>query len=72
MEVVTVAWNAIEGILAVTAGVLASSVALVGFGVDSSSALAVFRLMTSRKRSACSTGRSAGLAPLRMLAANAW
>jgi divalent metal cation (Fe/Co/Zn/Cd) transporter len=35
LEVVTVAWNAIEGILAVTAGVLASSVALVGFGVDS-------------------------------------
>ena len=35
LEAVTVTWNAIEGILAVTAGVLASSVALVGFGIDS-------------------------------------
>jgi hypothetical protein len=35
LEAVTVAWNTIEGILAVTAGVLASSVALMGFGVDS-------------------------------------
>jgi divalent metal cation (Fe/Co/Zn/Cd) transporter len=31
----TVAWNLLEGILAVVAGVLASSVALIGFGVDS-------------------------------------
>ncbi len=35
LEIATVAWNAIEGIIAVGAGVLASSVALVGFGVDS-------------------------------------
>ena len=28
-------WNALEGLIAVTAGLLASSVALVGFGVDS-------------------------------------
>jgi divalent metal cation (Fe/Co/Zn/Cd) transporter len=35
LEVATVTWNAIEGILAVGAGVLASSVALIGFGVDS-------------------------------------
>jgi divalent metal cation (Fe/Co/Zn/Cd) transporter len=35
LEIVTVAWNVLEGVLAVTAGVLASSVALVGFGVDS-------------------------------------
>jgi len=35
LEAATVAWNAIEGIIAVAAGVLASSVALVGFGVDS-------------------------------------
>jgi divalent metal cation (Fe/Co/Zn/Cd) transporter len=31
----TVAWNAIEGIIAVGAGIAASSVALIGFGVDS-------------------------------------
>ena len=35
LEVATVAWNAIEGIIAVGAGILASSVALIGFGVDS-------------------------------------
>lgn len=32
----TVGWDAIEGIVAVTAGVLAGSIALVGFGIDSS------------------------------------
>jgi hypothetical protein len=35
LEAATVAWNAIEGIIAVAAGILASSVALIGFGVDS-------------------------------------
>jgi len=33
LEIGTVAWNAIEGIIAVAAGIVASSVALVGFGV---------------------------------------
>ena len=31
----TIGWNAVEGVVAVTAGVLAGSVSLVGFGVDS-------------------------------------
>src|SRR5262249_60337660 len=35
LEVATVAWNVVEGIVAVAAGALASSVALVGFGIDS-------------------------------------
>lgn len=35
LEAATVAWNVLEGIVAVVAGVLASSVALVGFGIDS-------------------------------------
>jgi divalent metal cation (Fe/Co/Zn/Cd) transporter len=35
LEAVTVGWKVLEGIVAVAAGVLASSVALVGFGVDS-------------------------------------
>ncbi|RPH31070.1 hypothetical protein EHM92_09240, partial [bacterium] len=35
LSVFTVAWNVIEGIVAVVAGVLAGSVALVGFGIDS-------------------------------------
>lgn len=35
LEAATVGWNTIEGVIAVTAGMLASSVALIGFGVDS-------------------------------------
>jgi divalent metal cation (Fe/Co/Zn/Cd) transporter len=35
LEVLTVSWNLVEGAVGVVAGVLASSVALVGFGVDS-------------------------------------
>jgi divalent metal cation (Fe/Co/Zn/Cd) transporter len=35
LEVVTVGWNLVEGIIATVAGALAGSVALVGFGVDS-------------------------------------
>jgi divalent metal cation (Fe/Co/Zn/Cd) transporter len=35
LEYFTIAWNVIEAAVAVTAGVLAGSVALVGFGVDS-------------------------------------
>jgi hypothetical protein len=36
-------------------------------GIVSPSALAVLRLMTSSKRVGCSTGKSAGLAPFRIL-----
>src|SRR5215468_949370 len=36
-------------------------------GIVSPSALAVLRLMTSRYRDGCSIGRSAGLAPFRIL-----
>ena len=35
LSLFTVLWNAVEGIVSVTAGVLAGSIALVGFGVDS-------------------------------------
>jgi divalent metal cation (Fe/Co/Zn/Cd) transporter len=35
LEVATVGWNVVEGIIAVSAGILASSVALIGFGIDS-------------------------------------
>jgi divalent metal cation (Fe/Co/Zn/Cd) transporter len=34
-EYFTVGWNIIEGIVAIAAGILASSIALVGFGLDS-------------------------------------
>jgi cation diffusion facilitator family transporter len=36
LEYFTIGWNVIEGVVAIGAGLLASSVALVGFGVDSS------------------------------------
>jgi len=35
LEVATVGWNVIEGVIGVAAGALASSVALMAFGVDS-------------------------------------
>jgi divalent metal cation (Fe/Co/Zn/Cd) transporter len=35
LTIATVSWNVVEGIIAVWAGVVASSVALVGFGIDS-------------------------------------
>jgi hypothetical protein len=34
-EAATVGWNVIEGLIVVSAGILASSIALIGFGVDS-------------------------------------
>ena len=36
LEYFTVGWNVLEGVIAITAGILASSIALVGFGLDSS------------------------------------
>jgi cation diffusion facilitator family transporter len=35
LSVLTVAWNIVEGIIAVVSGILSGSVALVGFGIDS-------------------------------------
>ncbi len=35
LEYFTIAWNSLEGLLAVVAGVLAGSISLVGFGIDS-------------------------------------
>ena len=35
LEALTIAWNVIEAAIAITAGILAGSVALVGFGLDS-------------------------------------
>lgn len=51
----TILWNSLEGIIAVTAGVLAGSIALVGFGVDSvievsSAAIIVWRLASGEHR----------------------
>jgi hypothetical protein len=35
LEYFTIGWNSVEGIVAVVAGVVAGSISLVGFGVDS-------------------------------------
>ena len=35
LEYFTIAWNALEGLVAVVAGVVARSISLVGFGIDS-------------------------------------
>lgn len=35
LEYFTIGWNSIEGLIAITAGIVAGSVSLVGFGVDS-------------------------------------
>lgn len=49
LNIATLAWNSLEGVIAIAAGVSAGSVALVGFGVDSgielaASAMALWRL----------------------------
>jgi divalent metal cation (Fe/Co/Zn/Cd) transporter len=35
LEYFTIAWNSLEGLIAITAGVFASSISLMGFGIDS-------------------------------------
>ena len=35
VEYFTIAWNSVEGLVAVISGVLAGSISLVGFGIDS-------------------------------------
>ncbi len=35
LEYFTIAWNSLEGLVAVIAGAIAGSISLVGFGVDS-------------------------------------
>jgi hypothetical protein len=35
LNVATIGWNTVEGVVAIVAGVAAGSVSLVGFGIDS-------------------------------------
>src|SRR6202040_1474799 len=35
LEYFTIAWNSLEGIVAIAAGLIAGSISLIGFGVDS-------------------------------------
>jgi divalent metal cation (Fe/Co/Zn/Cd) transporter len=55
LEYVTILWNSLEGIVAVAAGIIAGSVALVGFGADSvievsSGAIILWRLASGEHR----------------------
>jgi divalent metal cation (Fe/Co/Zn/Cd) transporter len=55
LEYITIVWNSLEGIIAIGAGALAGSVALVGFGIDSvievsSGAIILWRLLSGEHR----------------------
>ena len=54
LEYLTVGWNVVEGVVAVTAALLAGSVALLGFGIDSfvesaSGSILIWRLLAERR-----------------------
>ncbi len=54
LEYLTIGWNVIEGLVAILAALLAGSVALLGFGIDSfvesaSGAVLVWRLLAERR-----------------------
>jgi len=56
LEYLTVGWNLVEGIIAVAAGLIAGSVAILGFGIDSfvecaSAAVMIWRLRAERASS---------------------
>jgi divalent metal cation (Fe/Co/Zn/Cd) transporter len=56
LELLTLGWNVVEGVIAVTAAVLAGSVAILGFGVDSfvecaSALVMLWRLHAERAQS---------------------
>jgi divalent metal cation (Fe/Co/Zn/Cd) transporter len=55
LEYLTVGWNSLEGIIAVGAGLMAGSIALVGFGIDSaievsSGGIILWRLVSGEHR----------------------
>jgi divalent metal cation (Fe/Co/Zn/Cd) transporter len=55
LEYITIVWNSLEGIIAIGAGVIAGSIALVGFGIDSvievsSGAIILWRLVSGEHR----------------------
>ncbi len=55
LEYLTIGWNSLEAVAAITAGLFAGSVALVGFGFDSvievsSGAIVLWRLVSGEHR----------------------
>ena len=77
LEVLTLAWNSVEGVVSVVAGALAGSTALVGFGVDSfiesaSGATLLWRLQDGEHRREEAALRLVGLSFLLLAAYVAW
>ena len=74
LEWFTVAWNVIEAAVAITAGVIAGSVALVGFGIDSGIEVvaASALLWRFRRAGADSSDEEHGLAERRALYIVSW
>jgi len=59
LEYLTVGWNVVEGVIAVTAALAAGSVALLGFGIDSfvesaSGSVLIWRLRAERRHASAS------------------
>jgi divalent metal cation (Fe/Co/Zn/Cd) transporter len=55
LEYLTISWNALEALISVSAGIIAGSIALVGFGIDSiievsSGAVLLWRLVSGEHR----------------------
>ncbi len=50
LNAATIGWNSVEGVIAVTAGVVAGSVSLVGFGFDSAIEVSAALILTWRLR----------------------
>ena len=68
LNALTIGWNGVEGVVAVTAGLAAGSVSLVGFGVDSaievSAALVLTWRLRQERRDGCTQGADARAARL--------
>jgi divalent metal cation (Fe/Co/Zn/Cd) transporter len=56
LQYITIGYNVVEGVIAITAGLAAASVALVGFGVDSGVEVVAALLIAVRLRAAIRTG----------------
>lgn len=64
LEILTIGWNSLEAVAAIGAGILAGSIALVGFGFDSviesfSGAVLLWRLADGERREKPLCGSSA-------------
>ncbi len=75
LEFISLGWNAVEGIVAVAAGLAAGSIALVGFGVDSfvessSAGVIVWRILAERRSSSAARIQSVERTSQKLVAAS--